>query len=131
VAVSDPESDALPRVDVQFGSSLAPSYAAVVSLHGEHDLSTAQTIRDALGSLYGAVLLDLSPCEFIDSTVIRAVLDKHRQLETDGHRLELLVPPDRKMIRRVIDVSGLRLVLVVHESMPGSAGETGSAGPPC
>jgi anti-anti-sigma factor len=130
VAVSDPESDALPRVDVQFGSSLAPSYAAVVSLHGEHDLSTAQTIRDALGSLYGAVLLDLSPCEFIDSTVIRTVLDKHRQLETDGHRLELLVPPDRKMIRRVIEVSGLRLVLTVHDSMPGSTGETKPAGPP-
>jgi len=120
VAVSDPQSDALPRVDVRFGSSAAPPYAAIVSLHGEHDLATAATIRDALSSLYGPILLDLSPCEFIDSTVIRAVLDKHRQLETDGHRVDLLVPPDRKVIRRVLDVSGLRLVLTVHDTMPSS-----------
>jgi anti-anti-sigma factor len=118
VAVPDPESDALPRVDVHFGSSVAPAYAAVVSLHGEHDLATASTIRDALSSLYGAVLLDLSPCEFIDSTVIRTILDKHRQLASDGHRLDLLVPPDRKTIRRVLDVSGLRLVLAVHDALP-------------
>jgi anti-sigma B factor antagonist len=124
VAVSDRESDALPRVDVQFGSSDAPSYAAVVSLHGEHDLSTAPTIRDALSPLYGAILLDLSSCDFIDSTVIRTVLDKHRQLETDGHRLELLVPSDRKPISRVLDVSGLRQILTVHDTMPGSPGET-------
>jgi anti-anti-sigma factor len=120
VAVSDPQSDALPRVDVRFGSAAAPPYAAIVSLHGEHDLATAATIRDALSPLYGPILLDLSPCEFIDSTVIRTLLDKHRQLETDGHRLELLVPPDRKVIRRVLDVSGLRLVLTVHDTMPSS-----------
>ena len=118
VAVPDPESDALPRVDVHFGSSVAPAYAAVVSLHGEHDLATAPTIRDALSSLYGPVLLDLSPCEFMDSTVIRTILDKHRQLESDGHRLDLLVPPHRKTIRRVLDVSGLRLVLAVHDALP-------------
>jgi anti-anti-sigma factor len=120
VALSDPQSDALPRVDVQFGSIAAPPYAAIVSLHGEHDLATAATIGDALSSLYGPILLDLSPCEFIDSTVIRTLLDKHRQLEADGHRLELLVPPDRKVIRRVLDVSGLRLVLTVHDTMPSS-----------
>jgi len=114
---------------VRFGSSAAPPYAAIVSLHGEHDLATAATIRDALSSLYGPILLDLSPCEFIDSTVIRAVLDKHRQLEPDGHRLELLVPSDRKAISRVLDVSGLRQILTVHDTLPGSPSETRPATP--
>jgi anti-anti-sigma factor len=115
-----------PRVDVEFWPLRAPGYAAVVSLRGEHDLGTSAAIADALSPLDGYVLVDLSECDYIDSTVVGVILAKLHDLMLQGHALELVIPPDRENVLRIIEIVGLRALVTVHDGMPfGGAGESG------
>jgi anti-anti-sigma factor len=107
-----------PSVDVAFRPSRASGYAAVVELGGEHDLATSTAILAALAPLSGDVLVDLSECVFIDSVVIGVLLDKQRELEREGYRLELVLPPERVQLARIVEVVGLRNLLTVHERLP-------------
>ena len=109
-------------VDVELRPRRLPSFAAIVTLRGEHDVATSADVRGALGPIYGNVLVDLSDCRFIDSTVIGALLVKHQELEREGHRLELIASPTNPMIARTLSIVGLDALVVVHDSMP--AGES-------
>ena len=96
-------------------------YAAIVSLYGEHDLSTSAELTAALAPLDGNLLIDMSACEFIDSSVITALLGKSHELIREGHRLELLVPSGNRMVGRVVDVVvGLRTLVPVLEQLPAT-----------
>jgi anti-anti-sigma factor len=110
-----------PTVEVEL---VRAGYAAVVSLHGEHDLATRDQLIDALAGIFGNVLVDLSDCPFIDSTVIVALIAQMQELEREGHRLDLVVPPGNASIARIVDVVGMRDLVIVHESIPphGAAG---------
>ena len=68
----------------------------------------------------GDLLIDLSGCEFIDSAVIAALLEKFEDLRREGYRLELLIPPEQKNVRRVIEVIGLGTLMTVHDAIPGA-----------
>jgi anti-anti-sigma factor len=105
-------------IRVEFQPAHADGYEAVVSLCGEHDLGTSGAIRAALAPIAGDVLVDLSECEFIDSSVISELLEKYEDLRREGRRLDLLIPPGRTSIRRIVDVVGLASLLTVHDSMP-------------
>jgi anti-anti-sigma factor len=84
---------------------------------GEHDVGTSPAIEHELAALYGSVLVDLSRCDFIDSTVIRNLLRKAEELRREGHAIEL-VAPAHNGIARTLEVSGVRGVLVVHDGVP-------------
>jgi anti-anti-sigma factor len=98
------------------------SGVAVVSLRGECDLTT----RDALGAALTrasdqpgqVVLVDLSECSFIDSTVIGAIALTHKALGEQDRRLELVIPPERRTIRRIVEMSGLAPFFTIHEAAP-------------
>jgi anti-anti-sigma factor len=77
-----------------------------VSLHGEHDLASSETLRAALAPLLGDLVVDLSDCTFMDSTVIAVLLGKCYDLRDEGRRLELVLPPENAAISRVVDVVG-------------------------
>jgi anti-anti-sigma factor len=111
-------------IRVELDPSHTRGYAAIVLLCGEHDLATSPEIGLALAPIRGDLLIDLSRCEFIDSTVIAALLEKFEDLRREGHRLELLVPPEQKNVRRAIDVIGLGTLIPVLDAIPG----TGSPG---
>ena len=83
-------------VEVEVQPARAPQYAAIVSLRGEHDLATAPVIRDALSAVFGDVLVDLSECTFVDSTVIGALIAASQDLQREGHTLALVVPPGER-----------------------------------
>ncbi len=110
---------ALAGLEVEVRPADAPGFAAVVALRGEHDLATAPAISETLSSLSGNVLVDLSDCTFIDSTVIGSLIRSSRALERDGHRLEVLVPPENQVIMRTLEVVNLRDLIVVHSERPG------------
>jgi anti-anti-sigma factor len=110
-----------PEIVVEFRAARAPGFAAIVSLVGEHDLSTSPELLATLGPIAGNVLLDLSACEFIDSTVIGVVIGKSADLARDGHRLELVAPSANTIVTRVIDVVGLRRLMPVHAQVPTAA----------
>ena len=55
---------------------------AVLTISGEHDLSTAPNLRRRLDSLLDdgtATVVDLSPATFIDSSILGVVLDARRR----------------------------------------------------
>jgi anti-anti-sigma factor len=113
-----PDSQATVNVDLSVERS--HGYMAILEVCGEHDMATAQDIVLALRGLHGNVLVDLSECTFIDSTVIRALLDDLRARSREGQRLDLIVPPLNTQIRRTLQVSGIQELLSVYDSRPTS-----------
>jgi anti-anti-sigma factor len=80
-----------PRVEVFVDRLRRGDHAAVVALHGEHDVTTSEGVRVALAPLRGSVLVDLSPCTFIDSAIIAILVEQGHRLMRGGSRLELRV----------------------------------------
>lgn len=105
-------------IEIDFNPTRIAGYAAVVSLCGEHDIATSDALKVAFAPIFGNVLVDLSACDFIDSTVIGALLAKRDDLGREGHRLELVIPLENRVVRRIVDVSGLHTVLKVHDRLP-------------
>ncbi|HEV7566614.1 MAG TPA: STAS domain-containing protein [Microbacteriaceae bacterium] len=105
-------------IEIDYAPATGP-YAAVVSLCGEHDLATISQIANALAPLVGDVLVDLSACEFIDSTAILTLLNKAEALKRDGHRLDLFVPAGSPL-RRILEILHIRDLLQVHDRRPES-----------
>jgi anti-anti-sigma factor len=93
--------------------------AAVVSLHGEHDLESQARVATALAAAGTSrtVFADLSACTFADSSVITALLRAARAMEDRGGTLELVVAPEARTIRRTLEIMGLVGILTVHDSL--------------
>jgi anti-sigma B factor antagonist len=92
--------------------------AIVVTLRGEHDLNTRGAFSDALESAGGEadVLVDLSACSFIDSTMIGALVLAFQTRSERGHRIELTIPAAAHAIQRVAKVAGLTTFMTIHET---------------
>lgn len=105
---------AVPAVEVEF----RPPGIGFVTLHGEHDLSTQQCLSEALATASAKrdVLVDLSECTFMDSSVIAALFRAGQKLKERGGRLELVIPESATAIKRVADVTLLAAMLPIHES---------------
>ena len=94
--------------------------AIVVELHGDHDLSTKVQVRNALASLAAArrVIIDLSRCTFVDSTVIAAILTScSANPPGEQQRISLVTPPDTSYVNRALTVLGVRDLIAVHDSL--------------
>jgi anti-sigma B factor antagonist len=89
---------------------------AVVTLIGEHDLSGKQRLNMALATASAKpnVLVDLSGCSFMDSSVIEAIFFARNQLVERGGRLELVIPPEAAIVRRVAELTLLDTLLPIH-----------------
>jgi anti-sigma B factor antagonist len=104
----------LPSIHVEVHSEAA----AIVTLCGEHDLALGDSIAQALerASVQRHVLVDLTPCTFADSSVIRALLAAARSATRRGDTLALVIPP-RAPIRRVFELLGVQRQLPVHGTL--------------
>jgi anti-anti-sigma factor len=89
-----------------------------IFVRGELDLSTAPDLEgpleQTLESGEGSVLIDLSQCEFIDSTGIALIVRAWQRLDRgeDGRNLVLCSQNDQ--VRRVLEITGLELSIPVH-----------------
>jgi anti-sigma B factor antagonist len=96
----------------------------VVALHGEHDLSTSDTLTGRLNEIFAegmSIVIDLSDAEFIDSTIIRVILNAYRRAEeTPGNRVAVVVPPDNAAVDRVMELTGLGGLLPVFPDRQGA-----------
>ncbi|MDP9260122.1 MAG: STAS domain-containing protein [Actinomycetota bacterium] len=93
--------------------------AAVVTLGGDHDVSSLEAIEDAFG-VAGAgrdLLVDLTTCTFIDSTIIKLLLRTMRVLEATGARFELVIDPSPSgHVARVAALMGIAEVISTHDT---------------
>jgi anti-anti-sigma factor len=94
-----------------------PGFAAIVHLVGEHDLATSTSFRDALQQINGNVLVDLSECSFLDSSVIGVLVRDHQARTREGQRLELLLPP-QSTVARTLHISGVADLIPVRTPPP-------------
>jgi anti-anti-sigma factor len=108
-----------PTVHVELGPRREREFAAVVSLRGDHDLASASQVSDAIRAIDGNVLVDLSGCTFIDSTVIGVIFARNQELEGSGQFLEIVAPRENTRIARTLELVRMRDVIVVHDARPG------------
>ena len=100
----------------------------VVSLTGEHDLTTAPTLRERIeAELPGAsgLLIDLSRAEFIDSSIIGVVLEVRRGAEDAGIGFAAALEGGDPAVHRVLEVTGLDSNLPVHATVAEAREQAG------
>jgi anti-anti-sigma factor len=93
----------------------------VVAVRGELDLSTAPDLEgpleQALAGGESSVLIDLTECEFIDSTGIAMIVRAWQQVDGDTeHRGHLVISNSNEQVQRVLEISGLNLSIPIHPS---------------
>jgi anti-anti-sigma factor len=122
-------TDATPSSSIEIERQSAPAwgYAAVVSLGGEHDLGTAIELELALSTITGDVLVDLSACTFVDSTILGVILTRFQDLKELGCRLELVAPAHGTSVERIIEIVGVKGLVTVHDGSARSADTPASA----
>lgn len=89
---------------------------AIVTLRGEHDLNGELALSNALvhASDQLNVLIDLSECSFMDSSVIAAFIAARTSLAERGGRLEIVIPPEATTVERFAQLSHLADLLPIH-----------------
>jgi anti-sigma B factor antagonist len=90
---------------------------AVLTISGEHDLSTAPNLRRRLDGLLDegtATVVDLSPATFIDSSILGVILDGRRRAAEADIGFAVVHSNGADAVNRVLEVTGLRAELPVH-----------------
>jgi anti-sigma B factor antagonist len=90
---------------------------ALLTITGEHDLSTAPALRRRLEELLGeetGVIVDLSRATFIDSSILGVILDAKRRAAEAKVGYAVLHMNGANPVDRVLEVTGLRAELPVH-----------------
>ena len=93
-----------------------PGDVIVLTLIGDHDLATKPSLVAELAALApeAAVVIDLTRCTFVDSTVIGAILNTR---QPNRPRVSLVLPPDTSYVVRALSVLGVRDLLPVHPTV--------------
>jgi anti-sigma B factor antagonist len=95
----------------------------VIAVRGELDLNTAPDLDAALEEAVAvgdaSVLVDLSDCEFIDSTGIALIVRAWQRLDRNadgGGSGHLVICSGNDQVRRVLEITGLELSIPIHDS---------------
>jgi anti-anti-sigma factor len=101
-----------PRIEVRS----ADRGALVLALLGDHDLATKPMVMEALAGIGAntAVVIDLTRCTFLDSTVIGVLLGAG---PPEGWSVSLVLPPDTSYVTRALSVIGMRDLVAMHPSV--------------
>jgi anti-sigma B factor antagonist len=109
---------------------------AVLTISGEHDLSTAPNLRRRLDGLLDdgiATVVDLSPATFIDSSILGVILDGRRRAAEANIGFAVIRRDGSGAVDRVLEVTGLRAELPVHarreEAVTAASGNAGNSPP--
>jgi anti-anti-sigma factor len=96
-------------------------------MRGEHDIGTEPALADALAeaSAHSHVVVDLSDCTFIDSTVIASLIKHASALEERGERFALVIPPEQRHVSRIAQMVRLSEFLAVHDSRDAALASLG------
>lgn len=105
-------------VDFELGEGRAGDWS-VVAVTGDLDVLTAPRLRDRLSSLIDdsrhKLLVDLTGCDFIDSSGLSALVTAYKRAGSAGGELRLVCPPGN--VRRLIEVVALDQVFSISDSL--------------
>jgi anti-anti-sigma factor len=96
----------------------------VVELRGELDVSTAPELRSHLASVLddhgsSTIVIDLHDLTFIDAAGLGALVHARNHLRSRGGEIRITEP--RPIVRKVLDVTGLRDAFPIHEVVESSS----------
>jgi anti-sigma B factor antagonist len=87
-----------------------------IAVEGELDLSNAEELREALDRAagYSLVLIDLSECEFIDSTGLSIIIHADNAMKEESRHLALFGVSNQ--VHRAIEIMGLPQMGLVFDT---------------
>jgi anti-anti-sigma factor len=95
----------------------------VIEVRGELDLSTAPQLEgpldEAVADAGSSVLIDLSDCEFIDSTGIALIVRAWQRTAQDDNGDSgrgFVICSQNDQVRRVLEITGLELSIPIHRT---------------
>jgi anti-anti-sigma factor len=96
---------------------------SVVTIRGELDMNTSPELERSLDAASAAqapaILIDLSECEFIDSTGVAMIIRAWQRVDRNGGdgngRLVLCCP--NSQVRRLLDITGVESSISMHDSL--------------
>jgi anti-anti-sigma factor len=107
-------------IDLETKSELLEDGTCVVSVAGELDMCTAprfkQTLLSALGNVPASVIIDLTECEFIDSSALGVLIGARERLDGDGLSVGLSIVAPNPTISKVFEITGLDTLFAIHPS---------------
>ena len=94
-----------------------------IEIRGELDLATAPDLEGPLDEAVGAtgtsILLDLSDCEFIDSTGIAVIVRAWQRVDArseNGGGSRVVICCRNEQVRRVLEITGLEKSMSIFDS---------------
>jgi len=99
--------------------STLPGGRWLVTLKGEHDLSTADELGDRLAAIFAtatSLVVDLRETQFIDSSILLVLLQADRTATSGSCQHFALVVPQGGHVLRLFDLAGVRRVFQVFGS---------------
>jgi anti-sigma B factor antagonist len=91
---------------------------SVIAIRGELDMNTApeldRELEAALSEADASIVLDLSECEFIDSTGIALIVRAWRRLNEEGDR-RLVLCCINQQVQRLLTITGVDDSISMHE----------------
>ena len=119
---------ATPSADIpqfEISSGPGPDDVYVVRVAGEVDMSHEEELRSELRAAVEAdtsgIVVDLTECEFIDSSAIRALLLSREEQNPDQGAGSFAVAASSEQIIRIFSVMGLDQVLPIKPTVEEAA----------
>jgi anti-sigma B factor antagonist len=105
-------------IDLETDTELLGDGTCVVSVAGELDLYTAPRFEEELRAAFSAgpsaVIVDLTKCEFIDSTALGVLMRTKKALAASADALSLVTSDHN--IRKIFELTGLDRMFAIHGS---------------
>jgi anti-sigma B factor antagonist len=121
--VSATPSADIPQFEISSGPG--PDDVYVVRVAGEVDMSHEEELRTELRRAVEAdangIVVDLTRCEFIDSSAIRALLLSREEKKPERGSESLAVAASSQQILRILSVMGLDQVLPIEPTVDQAA----------
>jgi anti-sigma B factor antagonist len=122
--VSATPSADVPQFEIDSGDG--PEGVYVVRVRGEVDMSHEEELRGELRSAVDAeasgIVVDLTECEFIDSTGVRALLLSRQAQHSEQGSDRIAVAASSEQILRILSVMGIDRVIPIRPTVEEAAG---------
>jgi anti-anti-sigma factor len=111
---TDHPLDVAPSIEVR----RSHKNVSVVRLYGEHDLSSADHVQDAIETelaFCGSVVLDLSQTQYIDSHIVRILFHTAAEANNGRNRFALCVAT-KPIVERVLQITQATSEIPTYQS---------------